>query len=182
MQRGQNDVKNGTDILARGVPTASGTGEQNGGDGIPFQTEAQRASYARAGALLTELFGEMIHRRDDAPIFGIKYGSAFAQVSVYPFGEDDAVICTRAYVLHDVDVTSELMRYLLNENNNMRFGAFGLANETHIFFEHSIIGSTVDKAELRASVLAVIGTADTYDDPLMARFGGTSGLQYVLGG
>lgn len=168
-----------TTIRNGATPVAAATG---GNEGIPFQTEAQRECYMRAGALLTELFGEMIHRRDDTPIFGIKYGSAFAQVSIYPFGEDDAVICTRAYVLHDVDVTPELMRYLLAENNSMRFGAFGLANDTHIFFEHSIVGSTVDKAELRASVLAVIGTADTYDDPLMARFGGTSGLQYVLGG
>jgi hypothetical protein len=55
----------------------------------------------------------------------------------------------------------------------MRFGAFGLDSDNDVFFEHSIVGSTSDKVELKASVMAVVMTADRYDDQISSRWGGT---------
>jgi hypothetical protein len=41
-----------------------------------------------------------------------------------------------------------------------------------VTFEHNIVGSTCDKNELKASIMAVVGTADRYDDQIVSRWGG----------
>jgi len=64
------------------------------------------------------------------------------------------------------------MQFLLRKNDDMRFGAFGLDRDMDIFFEHTIVGSTCDKEELRATVMAVLQTADKYDDEIVAKWGG----------
>jgi hypothetical protein len=122
------------------------------------------------------LFGEFAVARDDVPAIGVVVGSAVAQAIVFPWGEDDATICTRAYVVTGAELTPDLMRYLLRENADMRFGAFGVDDDGDILFEHTIVGSTCDKEELKASVMAVVMTADRYDDQIVARWGGQRAL------
>jgi hypothetical protein len=139
---------------------------------MEFATDAQRECFEKVRNLMRELFGEFAVPRDDSPLIGVMLGSALAQTGVYPWGEDDAVVCTRAWVVLNVELTPELMRYLLLKNNAMRFGAFGIDDVDDIFFEHSIVGSTCDKAELKASVMAVVTTADQYDDEIVQRWGG----------
>jgi hypothetical protein len=89
------------------------------------------------------------------------------------WGEDDAIITTRSWVVTGIELTQELLQYLLRENDTMRFGAFGLDSDNDVFFEHTIVGSTADKHELKASVMAVVMTADRYDDIIAERWGGT---------
>ncbi|HOD05119.1 MAG TPA: YbjN domain-containing protein, partial [Anaerolineaceae bacterium] len=86
--------------------------------------------------------------------------------------EDDATITTRAYVVTGVELTPDLMHFLLRENDRMRFGAFGVDQDNDIFFEHTIVGSTCDMEELKSSVLAVVYTADQYDDQIIQKWGG----------
>jgi hypothetical protein len=88
-------------------------------------------------------------------------------------------VVVRAYVVTDVEITPELMHFLLRENNIMRYGAFGLDKDDDIFFEHSIVGSTLDKEELMASVMAVLQTADKYDDQIRQRWGGRRALDRI---
>jgi len=121
---------------------------------------------------MKEIFGEFAHVSDKDPSFAVAVGSVVVFSSIYPWGENDATICTRAYVVTDVEVTLEFARYLLRENDSMRFGAFGLDDDDDVFFEHTIVGSSADKSELKASVMAVVVTADRYDDEIIARWGG----------
>lgn len=139
---------------------------------MDFATEPQKATWEKVAQWMKELFGEMAMAREDAPAFSILLGSAFTQVVVNPWGKDDATITVRSYVVQGVEVTQDLMQYLLRENDTMRFGAFGLDSDNDIFFEHAIVGSTADKVELKTSVMAVGVTADRYDDQIMARWGG----------
>ena len=99
-------------------------------------------------------------------------GSAFAVLNVYPWKEDDAVVNTRSYVVTGVELTPDLLYYLLRENDDMRFGAFGIDEDNDIYFEYAIVGSTCDKPELKAAVGAVAATADEYDDLIVERWGG----------
>jgi hypothetical protein len=121
---------------------------------------------------MRQLFGEAAGVRTDFPAFGVWVGSAFAQTMIHPWGPDDAVICTRAYVVTGAQVTPDLMAFLLRANDRMRFGAFGLDEDGDIFFQHTIVGSTCDIKQLQASVAAVVLVADRYDDPIVARWGG----------
>jgi hypothetical protein len=144
---------------------------------MEFESEAQKKCYERVLPWFKELFGELAVAHDALPLIGVSMGSAFIQTAVFPWGDDDATITTRSYVVTDVQVTADLMRYLLMENARLRFGAFGLDEDGDIVFEHSIVGSTCDKEEVKASVLAVGMVADKYDDEIRARWGGQRALE-----
>ena len=141
-----------------------------------FDTEPQKDCFERIWPWMKELFGQFAHAHDEQPAIAVVLGSCVAQVAVHAWGDDDASITTRAWVVRGVDVVPELMSYLLHENDRMRFGAFGLDSDNDVFFEHTIVGSTCDMEELRSSVTAVVTTADRYDDDLVARYGGRRAL------
>ena len=143
---------------------------------MEFRSAAQKACYEKIVPWMKELFGEFVMLRTDAPAMAVVIGSAVAQVGVIPWGNDDATINTRAYVVTGAEATSELMHFLLRETDNMRFGGFGLDSDDDVFFEHAIVGSTCDKPELKASVMAVVVTADQYDDKIIAGWGGQLAL------
>ena len=118
------------------------------------------------------MFGEMAIPRDDYPSFSIRFGSAVVVVSVREWGDDDATISVFSWVITGAEITSELMEFLLKKNYNMRFGAFSIDDENDIHFEHTIVGSSIDKAELQASVMGVANIADSFDDEIKERWGG----------
>jgi hypothetical protein len=106
-------------------------------------------------------------------------GSALVEVFVFPWGTDEAIINTRSYVVTGTELTPDLMRFLLRENSNMRFGAFGIDDNGDVLFEHTIVGSTCDKIELESSVNAVLEIADDYDDKIVERWGGMRALDRI---
>lgn len=139
---------------------------------MEFATDAQRECYERIKPWVHELFGVFAYERTDFPVFGVAVGSAYSTTGVHAWGEGEATICTRAYVVTDVERSPDLMQYLLQQNGVMRFGAFGMDENGDIFFEHTILGSTCDKDELKASIMAVISVADSLDDEIVSRWGG----------
>lgn len=148
---------------------------------MEFKTAAQQACYEKVAAWMKELFGEMSVARDDMPLIGVLIGSAYAQVVVHPWGDDDATVTTRAYVVIGAEMQPELVYFLLRQNANMRFGGFGVDGDGDVFFEHTIVGSTCEKNELKASVMAVAITAGQYAPELVARWGGRRGVDLVAG-
>lgn len=138
---------------------------------IEFESGVQEETYNKVKIMLTDIFGEMLLVREDTPMFGITMGTAFAQVLIAPWGDDDAVVVSRAYVVQNIEIAGPLCVFLMKANGSMRFGAFG-ADEDSVFFQHTIVGTTLDKGELRSSVIAVVRTADDYDDQLVSQFGG----------
>lgn len=148
---------------------------------MEFRTPAQQACYEKIAPWAKELFGEFAQAREDVPAIAVAVGSAAAQIWVLPWGDDDATISARAYVVSGAELTPELLHYLLRQNADMRFGAFGVDSDGDILFEHTIVGSTCDKEELKASVMAVLMVADKYDDEIVSRWGGQRALDRMLG-
>lgn len=140
---------------------------------MEFESKYQEDTYNKILPWMKEIFGEFTTPRPDHPSFATYVGSAYASTAVMPWGEDDAIITTRSWVVTGVEMSQELLYYLLRENDTMRFGAFGLDKDNDVFFEHTIAGSTCDMHELKASVMAVIMTADRYDDIISERWSGT---------
>ncbi|MCA9791105.1 MAG: YbjN domain-containing protein [Candidatus Eremiobacteraeota bacterium] len=139
---------------------------------MKFDSPAQEECYKKILPWMQEMFGEFVGKRVEVPEFGVRVGSAFAQTAIYPMGEDDAVISTRAYVVTGAELTADLMHFLLRENDRMTFGAFGVDEDGDIFFEHTIVGSTCDQPELKTSVSSVVLIADEYDDLIAEKWGG----------
>jgi hypothetical protein len=139
---------------------------------MDFKTKAHQDAYEKAKAYMQELFGQMAQPMKEGPAFAFQVGSTLTHIAVHPWGDDDATILVRAYVVFGPDLTFDCLKFLLLQNNEVRFGAFGIDTDGDIFFEHSIVGSTLDKEELRASVLAVTTTSDRYDEQIVERWGG----------
>uniref|UniRef100_A0A7C4GG03 YbjN domain-containing protein n=1 Tax=candidate division WOR-3 bacterium TaxID=2052148 RepID=A0A7C4GG03_UNCW3 len=139
---------------------------------MEFETQAQKKVYEKIAPWMRELFGQFATAHESAPVFGVVFGSTIAHVAVFPWGDDDATITTRAWVVTGTELTPDFMKFLLLQNDKMRFGAFLVDSDGDVFFEHTIVGSTCDKEELKASVLAVAATADRYDDEIVQRWGG----------
>ena len=143
---------------------------------MEFTTTAQADTYNKVALWLRELFGQFPCARPDLPALGLFMNSALVEVFVYPWKGDDAVIHTRSYVVTGIELTQDLLDFLLRENAQMLFGAFGIDPNGDILFEHTIVGSTCDKLELEASVKAVLDVADSYDDHIVEKWGGATAL------
>jgi len=139
---------------------------------MEFKTQAHEDAYKRVEQFVDQVFGEMIRKLPDRPVFLLQMGTTLTHIAIVPWASDDAVVVVRSYVNYGADLTPDLLKFLLTENAGMRFGAFGLDKDGDIFFEHTIVGSTCDKEEIKASVLAVSSTADQYDERIMERWGG----------
>lgn len=147
---------------------------------MTFENESQKQTYEKILPWMKEMFGDFVGKREESPEFGVRVGSALAQTAIYPMGEDDSVISTRAYVVTGVDLTADLMHFLLRENDRMTFGAFGIDQDGDIFFEHTIVGSTCDQPELKTSVSSVAIIADEYDDLIVEKWGGKRAVDRML--
>ena len=128
---------------------------------------------------MRELFDKFPSVRQDLPVISLFMGSALVEVSVFPSGDDEAIVNTRSYVVTNVDLKPDLMKFLLQENSKMRFGAFGIDDNGDLIFEHTIVGSSCDKPELEASVKAVLAIADEYDDKIVEIWGGKRALDRI---
>jgi hypothetical protein len=146
---------------------------------MEFKSETHKTCYEKTLQMMREIFGEQAMAQDNAPVIGIMIGSAITQVGVHPWGDDDAVINVFSYVVAGADLDQALLRFLLRENCDMRFGAFSIDQDGDIIFSHAIVGSTCDKEELKASVFAVARVADVYDDQIVSRFGGQTALDIM---
>ena len=139
---------------------------------MEFKTAAHQQAYEKTGTFLRELFGEMVYARSESSSYYLLYGSAMVNVSVSAWGESDSVVAVYSFVVTKPDLRPDLLLWMLKKNVNVRFGAFGVDDTGDILFQHAISGATMEKAELKASVMAVIFTSDESDDQIVARWGG----------
>lgn len=152
---------------------------------MEFKTEAHRKTYEKARDYLYSLFGEVnIKVMDDTLV--LQEGSTFVYVRTFPIGEKKTGVEIFAYVVVDVEVTEQLMRYLLTYNLRLIMGGFGLArgdgNKGTVLLTHTILGDTMEREELYASVSAVARVADDLDDQIVTAFGGQTALDKLMSG
>jgi hypothetical protein len=139
---------------------------------VEFKNDAQKQTYEQVKVWMTELYGEQAKIYTDTATFSVWVGSALTYVNVYEWGDDKSSIQCFSWVITGAECTADLTQYLLQQNNTMRFGAFGMDDENDIFFKYSFAGLTADKGQLRAAINAVSNTADDYDDKITSRWGG----------
>lgn len=139
---------------------------------MEFKNNAQERCYARVGQFMREIFGEQCRALPDGPVFFASSGSTLATVEVCAWKDDSAVVSVLSWVVTDVEPMPALMSYLLHKNDEVLFGAFGMDDANDIFFRQAILGTTLDKDELKSAVSAVLCTADQCDDEIVSKFGG----------
>jgi len=150
---------------------------------MEFKTEAHRKTYEKTREYLHSLFGEVnVKAMDDTLV--LQEGSTFVYVRTFPIGEKKTGVEVFAYVVVDVEVTEQLMRYLLTYNLQLIMGAFGLTraegNKGTVLLTHTILGDTMDREEIYASVSAIAKVADDLDDQIVTAFGGQTALDKLM--
>lgn len=146
---------------------------------MEFKTAIHEKVYQQVRQFLFEIFGEInVTLIEDT--FALQEGSTFVYVRVSPLSEKQTCVEIFSYVVIDIEVTEALMCYLLSYNLKLVLGAFGLSmNESGkgtIVLTHTILGDTMQKEELYASVSAIARVADNLDDQIVKSFGGKTAL------
>ncbi|HSE98150.1 MAG TPA: hypothetical protein VLD57_07800 [Blastocatellia bacterium] len=150
---------------------------------MEFKTEAHRRVYEKTRNYIHTLFGEInVKVIDDSLV--LQEGSTFIYLRAFPIGEKKAGVEVFSYVAVDVEVTADLMRFLLTYNLKLILGGFGLAigedGKCAILLTHTILGDTMEREELYASVSAIARVADDLDDQIVTAFGGTTALSKLM--
>jgi Putative bacterial sensory transduction regulator len=143
---------------------------------MAFQNRMQQEVHGRVGAWLAELYGSTVKALADGAGYRVPFGSASVEVSVSAWGEGEAVVVARAAVVTGATMSAELMRELLRKNCETRFGAFGVTPGGDVEYRHSVVGSTCQKEEVKASVQYVMLVADLSDDEIVRTWGGHRAL------
>ena len=139
---------------------------------IEFGNEVHRKVHENVSNWVRELYGETATLYDDGR-FGLSYGSAFLIMSVDSWGDDDCTISIWCPIISEIEMTSDLMRFLLKENTTLPFGVFAInTNNNSIVLHESLAGSSCTKDELRLSLNIVCRIIDDYDDRIMSTYGG----------
>ncbi len=114
------------------------------------------------------------YRQVDDRLYVIKQGSTYVMINVVPWADDKALVRCCAQLVRGVNMDGELALDLLHLNSQLRFGAFAYEpNERIVLFLHSILGgSSMDSAELLATLTDVAIIADEYDDQIIEFYGG----------
>ncbi len=120
---------------------------------------------------LKESFPEYISF--DNGSFTVARGKSQVMIIIRPFTENDTCVEVINNVVSGANITPELMRFLLNKNAEIHFGAFGLLFDNTITFQHSIAGANLDKNELLTSLNAVAIIANHYAEEIVKMAGGT---------
>lgn len=140
-----------------------------------FHTRCQEDVYRQVKSYLDELVDEHF---DDAEHcdFYLKYGSTVLEISIDPYGDDDAVVEVLAFCVQGAEPSFEMTRELLRINSEVPLGAFSML-ENDIFFSHSFLGREMRPDQFISSLDAVASISDEYDDRLVNRYGGETALE-----
>lgn len=142
---------------------------------MEFDNEAHRDTYDKVGRYLGEFFEEPFRDPNDGHFY-VRYGSTILEISVDPYGPEEAIVRLVAYCVQGVGVSENLERGLLETNLDLPIGSFSLIGRD-VFLCYSLLGKTTDRRSLLDAIAAVANTSDEYDDLIVAKFGGKTALE-----
>ncbi len=144
---------------------------------MEFENEIQQETHAKLEEYLSELFEDAYHDPENNHFY-VRYGTTVLEISIEPYGPEEAAVTIMSYCVQDVELDEELLRKLLELNHRIPFGCFSTAGN-NIFFSHSLFGRTLSRSNLITAISAVATFADDYDDQIVAKYGGQTALQRI---
>lgn len=144
---------------------------------MDFENDVQAQTYARVEEYLGELFDEPVHEEEDGHFY-VRFGSTVLEISVDPYGPEEASVVVMAYCAQDVELEEELLLGLLELNHSLPFGGFSIVG-SDAFFSYSILGHNLDRRTLLSALNTVATVSDEYDDRIVEKYGGQTALQKI---
>jgi hypothetical protein len=142
-----------------------------------FEHPVHEATFERLREYLSELFEDPYHDEENDHFY-VRYGSTVLEISVEPYGPEEAMVTIMAYCVQDVEIAEELLLGLLELNHALVCGSFSLVG-TDIFCSHSLFGRSLDPRDLLRAITAVATISDDYDDRIVERYGGQTALERI---
>jgi hypothetical protein len=92
-------------------------------------------------------------------------------------GEPRTVVLVTAPILWGVSPTPDLFEWVAREGGSRWLGHVEVQDsddgKVNLIFSHTLLGDTLDQPELETAVWGLLTVADTWDDELKAKFGGS---------
>jgi type III secretion system-like peptide-binding chaperone len=142
-----------------------------------FDHAVQEETFQKVKEYLGELFEEPYHDPENDHFY-VRYGTTVLEISVEPYGSEEAVVNIMSYCVQDVELEDDLLLGLLELNHQLVCGAFSLVGND-IFFAHSLYGNSLEPRDLLRAITSVATVADDYDDRIVARYGGQTALEKI---
>ena len=144
---------------------------------MEFETEVHEETFKRLKENLEELFDEPYHDPDNDHFY-VRYGTTVLEISVEPYGGEEAIVVIMSYCVQEVELAEDLLLGLLELNHQVPLGSFSLVGND-IFFSHSLFGKSLEPRDLLRAITAVATVADDYDDRIVAKYGGQTALERI---
>ena len=144
---------------------------------MQFEHEIHAETFKKVEEYLGELFEEPFFEPEEGHFY-VRYGTTVLEISVEPYGPEEAVVTIMSYCVQDVEAEEELMAGLLGLNHQLSFGAFSMVGND-IFFSHSLFGRNLEPRDLLRAITSVAEVADDYDDRIVAEYGGQTALERI---
>jgi hypothetical protein len=141
------------------------------------QSRVQKETFDKVREYLGELFEDPFHD-PESDHFYVRYGTTVLEISVEPYGPDEAIVVIMSYCVQGVEIEEDLLTGLLQLNHEINCGAFSLVGDD-IFFAYSLFGQSLEPRDLLRAITAVATVADDYDDRIVARYGGQTALERI---
>jgi hypothetical protein len=142
-----------------------------------FEHAIQEETFGKVKEYLSELFEEPYHDPENDHFY-VRYGTTVLEISVEPYGPEEAMVTIMSYCVQDVEVEDDLLLGLLELNHQLLCGSFSVVGND-IFFAHSLFGSSLEPRDLLRAITSVATLADDYDDRIVARYGGQTALEKI---
>jgi hypothetical protein len=142
-----------------------------------FEHSIQEETFHKVKEYLDEFFEEPYHDPENDHFY-VRYGTTVLEISVEPFGPEEAMVTIMSYCVQDVEVEEDLLAGLLELNHQVALGAFSTVG-TDIFFSYTLFGSSLTARDLLRAVTSVAEIADDYDDRIVAKYGGQTALERI---
>jgi hypothetical protein len=92
-------------------------------------------------------------------------------------GEPRTVVLVNAPILWGVSPTPEVFEWVARKGGSRWLGHVEVHDaddgKVNLIFSHTLLGDTLDQPELETAIWGLLTVADTWDDELKAKFGGS---------
>jgi hypothetical protein len=122
---------------------------------------------------LQEIYPDFVEFNDGA--FTLQEGSATVSIMVRPWHEGDSAVEFTSQLVTGASVDARLMKWMLQKNVELHFGALGLLFDDTVVYSQTLPGCDLSREEFEATVRTVAAIADHYDDEIVAMAGGKTG-------
>ena len=144
-----------------------------------FEHEIQEETFHKVKEYLSDLFEEPPYHDPETDHFYVRYGTTVLEISVEPYGPDEAMVTMMSYCVQDVEVEEDLLLGLLELNHQIPCGSFSAGGERHLLRPFALRAQPGARATCCGRSPRWPTLADDYDDRIVARYGGQTALEKI---